>query len=88
MQIIRFELDGVLDKTAGKTVEAFVGDWSRRPNEGKTFVHADGNADKPVYVTDAFGIFEGKGGGPGVRGSVGYAVWMADSQRFEVLSLV
>ena len=83
MLIIRFELDGVLDKTAGKTVRAFVGNYVPCPGLGA----ADGDAENPTYVTDAWGQFEGKGGGPGVRGSVGYAAWMEDSQRFEVLSL-
>lgn len=79
-QIISFELDGVLDKTKGKAARAFVA-------RDSGVADPDGDPSNPTYVTDAWGQFEGKGGGPGVRGSVGYAVWMEDSQRFEVLSL-
>ena len=83
MTIIRFELVGVLDKTAGKSAKALVAVFGLDIPE-----FADGDDTNPIYVTDAFGCFEGKGGGPGTRGLVGYAVWMEDSQRFEVLSLV
>ena len=89
MNIIRFELVGVLDKTPGKSAEALVAVWGDRLAESDSDFpeYADGDDMNPTYVTDAFGCFEGKGNGPGTRGSVGYAVWMEDSQRFEVLSL-
>lgn len=88
MTIIRFELVGELDKTPGKSAEALVAVWGDQTHLGLDNPEfADGDDMNPTYVTDAFGRYEGKGGGPGVRGSVGYAVWMGDSQRFEVLSL-
>ncbi len=84
MTIIRFELVEELDKTPGKSADALVASW---PDAMLSRTYPDGDDTHHVYVTDAFGLHEGKGGGPGVRGSVGYAVWMDDSQRFEVLSL-
>lgn len=78
--IIRFELVEDLTAVPGQTVKVVV---------ARSIVGTiDGDDTKPGYVTDAWGVFQGQAGGPGVRGDVGYAVWMADEQRFEVLNLV
>ncbi len=79
MQIIRFELIEDHDGAAGAGVRAIVG----KEMDGKI----DGNEDNPVTVFDAWGVHEGHGGAPGMRGSVGYAVRMNDEERFEMLSL-
>jgi len=94
--IVRFELldDLRADVGAGTGIDAT--DWSAdalvaSPEREATAVGnryiIDGDDTQVIKVWDACGSWYGFGGRSSIRGSMGYAIWMSDSRRYEILSM-
>lgn len=77
--IVRFELGDNLTAIGGGSSESVV-------------VHEiggslDGDDDMPVTVYDAYGQFYARGASGALQGCLGYAMWVADMARWEIVAM-
>jgi len=79
LDILRFELGEDLTAVAGGSSESVV------VHESGGIL--DGDDEMPLTVHDAFGRFYARGGSGSLRGCMGYAMWLPDMQRWEIISM-
>ena len=79
LDVIRFELGDDLTAISGGSSDSIV---LRKIGGG-----LDGDDDMPITVCDVFGRFYARGGSGSTMGCMGYALWLPDMERWEIIAM-